>query len=59
MDGRQRLVSLTKAGKAMEEQCKDIPTCMMHGMLDNNEDGSLEDMMALAPLPDKLIKILK
>lgn len=59
VDGRQRMVSLTKAGKAMEEQCKDIPICLMHGMLDNTEDGSLEDMMALAPLLDKLIMMLK
>lgn len=59
VDGRQRLVSLTKAGKAMEERCKDIPTCLMHGMLSNSDENALQDMMALAPLLDKFISMLK
>lgn len=59
VDARQRLVSLTKAGKAMEEQCKDIPTCLMHGMLSNSDENALQDMMALATLLDKFIMMLK
>ena len=59
VDGRQRLVSLTKAGKAMEERCKDIPTCLMHGMLSNSDENALQDMMTLAPLLDKFISMLK
>lgn len=59
VDGRQRLVSLTKAGKAMEERCKDIPTCLMYGMLSNSDENALQDMMALAPLLDKFISMLK
>lgn len=58
VDGRQRLVSLTKAGKAMEERCKEIPTCLMHSMLNHGEEGALEDMMVLAPLLDKMIGML-
>lgn len=59
VDGRQRMVSLTKEGKAMEERCKDVPSCLMHEMLSNGDANALEDMMALAPLLDKLIMMLK
>lgn len=59
VDGRQRLVSLTKAGKAMEERCKDVPTCLMHNILSESDENALQDMMALAPLLDKLIMMLK
>ena len=59
VDARQRLVSLTKAAKAMEDRCKDVPSCLMHSMLSHGDEGSLNDMMALAPLLDKLIALLK
>lgn len=59
VDGRQRMVSLTKAGKAMEERCKDIPSCLVNGIQGNADGDAMQDLMALAPLLDKLIKTLK
>lgn len=46
-DGRQTLVSLTKKGKHLEEQAKDIPECMSqnwHG--DTLSHEQLTDMVA-------------
>lgn len=59
VDGRQRIVALSKEGRDMEERCKDIPICLMRSMTDYGGEGSLEQMMALAPLLDKLTAILR
>lgn len=56
VDTRQRIVSLTKEGKRLEEKATNIPSCLVHSL---NEKGlSTEDLTALAPLLDKLIDAL-
>lgn len=56
VDTRQRIVSLTKEGKRLEEKAADIPSCLLHNL---NERGlSTEDLTQLAPLLDKLIDAL-
>lgn len=52
-DSRQRIISLTSAGKRMEEQIKDVPNCLAHEIV---ESGISEDeLRALMPLLDKFI----
>lgn len=40
-DGRQTLVSLTKKGQRLQEQCKEVPSCMVERIgcnsIDNNQ----------------------
>ncbi len=56
IDTRQRIISLTPAGREMEEHLKDIPNCLVHEL---QGDGlSISDLVALAPLLDKLITAL-
>ncbi len=56
VDNRQRIISLTKEGKAMKEKAKDIPACLMHNM---EEKGlTMDDIAPLIPLLDKLIATL-
>lgn len=46
-DTRQRIVSLTAQGKALEERAKEIPTCLTHELADKMEDiNSLRASMA-------------
>lgn len=52
-DSRQRIISLTSAGKRMEEQIKDVPNCLAHEIV---ESGISEDeLRTLMPLLDKFI----
>lgn len=52
-DSRQRIISLTSAGKRMEEQIKDVPNCLAHVIV---ESGISEDeLRTLMPLLDKFI----
>lgn len=53
VDTRQRIVSLTKEGKQMEERAKEIPMCLASNLAGNGLD--LNDLAQLAPLLDKLI----
>ncbi len=53
-DSRQRIVSLTPQGKALEEQAKQIPGCMVQqlsGKIDN-----VESLVAMIPALDALIE---
>ena len=56
MDTRQRIVCLTDAGKAMEEQAKDIPNRLGAEV---TKHVSIEELKALIPSLDKLIEGLK
>lgn len=53
VDTRQRIISLTKEGKQLEERVKEIPNCLAREIVDNGI--SPEDLMTLVPLIDKLI----
>ena len=57
VDTRQRIISLTKEGKRMEQTARDIPECMVNGLL--NDELEMNDLLQLAPLLDKLIKRVK
>ena len=52
-DTRQRIVSLTKQGKAMEEQAKTIPDCLTSQLTDKIED--INSLVAIIPTLDSLI----
>ena len=52
-DTRQRIVSLTKQGKALEEQAKDIPNCLASQLTDNCLN--VEALAAMIPHLDNLI----
>ncbi len=56
-DGRQTLVSLTKKGKHLEEQAKDIPKCMSQNW--HGEDMNMAQLTNMVEAIDKLIKELK
>lgn len=56
VDTRQRIVALTKHGKALQEKCKDIPACMATDLFSQQEGFSVEELAALAPLLDKFIR---
>lgn len=53
VDTRQRIVSLTKDGKKLEEVAKNIPECIVNEMAGKGIE--VEELMALTPLLDKLI----
>lgn len=57
VDTRQRIVSLTKEGKAMEKEAAKVPACM----LEHFSDCGLkkEDVFQLVPLLDEVINRLK
>ena len=57
VDTRQRIVSLTKEGKAMEKEAAKVPACM----LEHFADGRLkkEEVFRLVPLLDEVINRLK
>ena len=57
VDTRQRIISLTKEGKKMEEKAKEIPQCLVEKLTD--DELSIEDLQALAPQLDNLIRHLK
>ncbi|MBQ7631177.1 MAG: MarR family transcriptional regulator [Paludibacteraceae bacterium] len=53
-DTRQRIVSLTKQGKALEEQAKSIPDCLSSQLTDKNVD--IETLLTAIPVLDSLIE---
>ena len=56
VDTRQRIVCLANAGKAIEEQAKDIPNRLGAEV---TKHVSLEELTSLIPSLDKLIEGLK
>ena len=54
-DGRQTLVSLTKKGRQLHEQCRDVPACMVQCWKDT--PLSHEEITSLMATLDKLIEI--
>ena len=56
-DARQRIVTLTDKGLAMQEQAKLIPECLSGEIL--NHIGSIEELTKIVPTLDKLIEGLK
>ncbi|MBQ7420735.1 MAG: MarR family transcriptional regulator [Prevotella sp.] len=56
VDTRQRIISLTKKGKKLEEAAKDIPHCLTDRLLSCNVN--LEEVKALAVPLDHLITSL-
>lgn len=57
VDTRQRIVSLTEEGKAMQEQAKHIPECLSNDVA--LKTGDAEEIMKMIPTLDKLIDGLK
>ena len=53
-DTRQRIVSLTGEGRALEEKAKDIPCCLKAELSDKMED--INCLMASIPALDQLIE---
>lgn len=56
-DTRQRIVSLTKKGKALQEKAKPIPDCLRNDVA--LKTGEEEEMLNMIPTLDKLIEGLK
>ena len=52
-DTRQRIVSLTPQGKALEEQAKHIPDCLIAQLAENVPD--VQALIAMIPELDTLI----
>lgn len=52
-DSRQRLVSLTKEGKKLEEQIKEVPNCLARKIV--NDGINPDELISLAQLLDKFI----
>ena len=57
VDSRQRIVSLTPRGRAMQEKAKDIPACLSRKWEGNNP--SIEEIVAMTKTLDSMIEILK
>lgn len=57
VDTRQRIVSLTKEGKAMEKEAAKVPACMLEHFADCGLKK--EEMFRLVPLLDEVINRLK
>ena len=56
-DTRQRIVSLTKQGKALYEQAQHIPECMRKAVMMPDEE--MNEILQMIPSLDKLIEELK
>ena len=56
-DTRQRIVSLTQKGKALQEKAKPIPDCLRNDVA--LKTGDEEEMLKMIPALDKLIEGLK
>jgi DNA-binding MarR family transcriptional regulator len=56
-DGRQTLVSLTRKGHRLEEQAKEVPSCLTRGMQDTGV--SLDDLQRLATTLDTLTGVME
>lgn len=57
VDTRQRIVSLTKEGKAMEKEAAKVPACMLEHFADCGLKK--EEVFRLVPLLDEVISRLK
>lgn len=57
VDTRQRIVSLTKEGKAMEKEAAKVPACMLEHFVDCGLKK--EEVFRLVPLLDEVINRLK
>ncbi|MBR1834515.1 MAG: MarR family transcriptional regulator [Bacteroidales bacterium] len=57
VDSRQRIVSLTPRGLAMQEQAKDIPSCISRKW--DGKAPSVEEIFAMAKTLDSMIETLK
>ena len=57
VDSRQRIVSLTPRGWAMQEKAKDIPACLSRKWEGNNP--SIEEIVAMTKTLDSMIETLK
>ncbi|MBR1785234.1 MAG: MarR family transcriptional regulator [Bacteroidales bacterium] len=57
-DGRQTLVSLTKKGRSIEEQAKDVPACLTQ-CWQGEEMPSLEAVQQFVATLDTMINMLK
>ncbi len=53
-DSRQRIVSLTRTGKQLEEQIKEVPNCLAQQVV--NCGMSIDELQELVPLLDKFIE---
>lgn len=53
-DTRQRIVSLTQQGKALEERAKNIPSCLAQKLSDKMDD--INCLIASIPALDQLIE---
>lgn len=52
-DSRQRLVSLTKEGKKLEEEIKEVPNCLARKIV--NDGINPDELISLVQLLDKFI----
>lgn len=57
VDSRQRIVSLTPRGRAMQEKAKDIPACLSRKWEGNSP--SIEEIVAMTKTLDSMIETLK
>lgn len=55
-DGRQKVISLTARGKALEEKARDIPKCLVAELA--NKKMNIEELQKMAHTLDNLIKAL-
>lgn len=55
-DARQRVVTLTAKGRALEERIKEVPGCIAVDIM--NAGMTVDEVRTLVPLLDKLIGIL-
>lgn len=55
-DGRQKIISLTSKGKALEEKAKDVPKCLVTELA--KKKLNVSELVDIAPTLDNLIKAL-
>lgn len=55
-DGRQKIISLTSKGKALEEKAKNIPKCLVTDLA--KKKINISELIDIAPALDNLIKAL-
>ncbi len=54
VDSRQRIISLTREGRKLEEKAKEVPGCLVNQMVADGVD--LGELSQLVPILDKLIE---
>ncbi len=57
VDTRQRIISLTKEGKKLEELVKEVPNCLSREIVGSGI--SIEELTAIVPLLDKFIAVME